>query len=51
MKSYIGINIFIQGLVKQFSINADVYIGKTIQMEWKYHPRFGIVKIVEKDTK
>lgn len=49
MKSCIGTSIFIQSLVKQLSDDTDVYKGKTVAVDFKYHPRFGIVKIV--DTK
>ena len=47
-KSCIGLNIFIQGLVKQISVDAKVYVGKTVVTERKYHPRFDVVKIVDK---
>jgi hypothetical protein len=51
MKSCIGIKIFIESLAKQISTDADVYAGKTIVVETKYHPRFGVVKIVEKKSR
>src|SRR5579859_653058 len=46
MKSCIGTSIVIQSLVKQLSDDTEVYKGKTVAVDFKYHPRFGIVKIV-----
>jgi len=49
MKSCIGITIFVKGLVKQVLEDTEVYKGKTVAVDFKYHPRFGMVKLV--DTK
>ena len=46
-KSCIGISIFIQGLVKQVAEGTDVHAGKTVIMERKYNPRFGLVKLLD----
>jgi len=47
IKSCIGASIFVQGLVKQIGVEG-AFKGKEIQMEWKYHPRFGVVKIIDR---
>jgi hypothetical protein len=48
LKSCIGINIFIQSLSRQLLNDFD---NKTISVEYKYHPRFGIVKIIDKASR
>ena len=47
MKSCIGTNIFIQNFVKQLSEDTEAHAGKTISVDFKYHPRFGMVKFVD----
>ena len=51
MKSCIGNSIFVQGLVKQINDNTEVCVGKSVTVEWKYHPRFGVLKIVDKKSR
>lgn len=51
MKSCISMKIFVESLAKQISINVDAYDGKTVVVETKYHPRFEVVKIVDKKSR
>jgi len=46
-KSCIGISIFIQSLVKQIAEGTDAQFEKTVIVERKYHPRFGLVKLID----
>jgi hypothetical protein len=49
-KSYIGMNIFIQGIVKQIETGVS-FTGKTVVVDTKYHPRFAQFKIVDKNER
>jgi hypothetical protein len=39
-----------QGLVKQMHVEG-AFSGKSIIVEYKYHPRFGVVKIIESKSR
>jgi len=49
MKSCIGASILAQGIVKTVS-KEEGLAGKTVSVEYKYHSRFGVVKIVDKKS-
>jgi len=50
IKSCIGASIFLQGLVKQMPVEG-AFSGKSVIVEYKYHPRFGVVKIIESKSR
>ena len=51
LKSCIGLNIFIQGLLRQIYTDMNVYANKTIVIEFKYHANFGMVRIVDRKSR
>ena len=51
LKSCIAINIFIQGLIRQLYTDTSFYTNKTITIDFKYHRRFGIVKVIDRPSR